>query len=76
MRAWQVQELGDPEHALKLAEVEEPRSGDVVIEVRAAALNFFDILLCRGEYQEKPELPFTPGGEIGPGEARQPEHLR
>jgi NADPH2:quinone reductase len=64
MRAWQVQELGDPEHALKLAEVEEPRSGDVVIEVRAAALNFFDILLCRGEYQERPELPFTPGGEI------------
>ena len=64
MRAWQVQELGDPEQALKLAEVEEPRSGEVVIEVRAAALNFFDILLCRGEYQERPELPFTPGGEI------------
>ena len=32
--------------------------------MRAAALNFFDILLCRGEYQERPELPFTPGGEI------------
>jgi NADPH:quinone reductase len=66
MRAWQVQRLGDPEQALKLAEVEEPRteSGEVVIEVQAAALNFFDILLCRGEYQERPELPFTPGGEI------------
>ena len=35
-----------------------------MIEVRAATLNFFDILLCRGEYQERPELPFTPGGEI------------
>src|SRR3954452_2129107 len=66
MRAWQVQRLGDPEQALKLAEVEEPRteSGEVVIEVQAAALNFFDVLLCRGEYQERPELPFTPGGEI------------
>jgi NADPH:quinone reductase len=66
MRAWQVQRLGDPEQALELAEVEEPRPepGDVVIEVRAAALNFFDVLLCRGEYQERPELPFTPGGEI------------
>jgi NADPH:quinone reductase len=66
MRAWQVQQLGDPERALKLVEVEEPSpaSGEVVIEVEAAALNFFDILLCRGEYQERPELPFTPGGEI------------
>jgi NADPH:quinone reductase len=66
MRAWQVQRLGNPEQALKLAEVEEPRPepGEVVIEVEAAALNFFDILLCRGEYQESPELPFTPGGEV------------
>src|SRR5215212_10149471 len=66
MRAWQVQRLGDPDQALQLVEVDEPRPepGEVVIEVRAAALNFFDILLCRGEYQERPELPFTPGGEI------------
>jgi NADPH:quinone reductase len=66
MRAWLVQQLGDPEQALKLVEVEEPSPapGEVVIEVEAAALNFFDILLCRGEYQERPELPFTPGGEI------------
>ena len=66
MRAWQVQQLGDPEQALKLVEVEDPtpEPGEVVIEVEAAALNFFDILLCRGEYQERPELPFTPGGEI------------
>ena len=66
MRAWQVQRLGDPEQALQLAEVDDPRPepGEIVIEVRAAALNFFDILLCSGEYQERPELPFTPGGEI------------
>lgn len=66
MRAWQVQRLGDPDQALELAETEDtsPGPGEVVIDVHAAALNFFDILLCRGEYQERPELPFTPGGEI------------
>lgn len=66
MKAWQVRQLGDPEQALRLEEVEEPEPGrgEVVVEVRAAALNFFDILLCRGEYQERPDLPFTPGGEI------------
>jgi NADPH:quinone reductase len=35
-----------------------------VVAVEAAALNFFDILLCKGEYQERPETPFTPGGEV------------
>ena len=66
MRAWQVHELGDPKSALVLEEVEEPEPGpgEVVIEVEAAALNFFDILLCRGEYQERPPLPFTPGAEV------------
>ena len=66
MRAWQVHELGDPKSALNLVETPEPRSGsdEVVVEVEAAALNFFDILLCKGEYQEKPDLPFTPGAEV------------
>jgi NADPH2:quinone reductase len=66
MRAWQVKELGEPKDALILEEVEdpEPGSGEVVVEVEAAALNFFDILLCRGEYQEHPPLPFTPGAEV------------
>lgn len=66
MRAWQVRELGDPREALELVETEmpDPGPGEVVVEVEAAALNFFDILLCRGEYQEKPELPFTPGAEV------------
>lgn len=66
MRAWQVQELGNPKDALALVETEEPSPdpGEVVVEVEAASLNFFDILMCRGEYQEKPDLPFTPGGEV------------
>ena len=65
MRAWRVHELGDPWEVLKLEEVKEPEPGpgEVVVEVEAAALNFFDALLCRGEYQERPEIPFIPGGE-------------
>ena len=49
MRAWRVRELGDPEEALKLEDVEEPRCrnrASARVEVEAAALNFFDILLC------------------------------
>lgn len=66
MRAWQVRELGDPTEVLTLVEVEPPMPGpgEVVVEVEAAALNFFDILLCQGKYQERPPLPFTPGAEV------------
>ena len=35
-----------------------------MIAVKAAALNFFDTLITRGKYQVKPELPFSPSGEI------------
>ncbi len=66
MRAWQVQELGEPQDVLRLVDVAapEPGPGEVQIQVDAAALNFFDALLCRGTYQEKPPLPFTPGAEV------------
>ena len=42
----------------------EPGPGQVLVRVHAVACNFPDILLCQGRYQEKPELPFTPGMEI------------
>ncbi|MEW9033746.1 MAG: alcohol dehydrogenase catalytic domain-containing protein, partial [Planifilum fimeticola] len=66
MRAWQVSKLGDPRKALRLVELPKPSpaAGEVLIRVRAAAVNFLDILLCQGKYQEKPPLPFTPGAEI------------
>jgi NADPH2:quinone reductase len=66
MRAWQVSKLGDPREALRLVELPKPSpaAGEVLIRVRAAAVNFLDILLCQGKYQEKPPLPFTPGAEI------------
>src|SRR5438067_9215568 len=38
--------------------------GSVVIEVKAAGVNFPDVLTVQGKYQVKPELPFTPGNEF------------
>ncbi|HWS47714.1 MAG TPA: alcohol dehydrogenase catalytic domain-containing protein, partial [Acidimicrobiia bacterium] len=66
MRALRVHELGEPERALRLEEVPvpEPRAGEVRLRVHAASLNFPDVLMCRGEYQVKPPLPFTPGAEV------------
>ncbi len=66
MRALRVHELGEPSDVLRLEELPlpDPGSHQVRIRVAAAALNFADDLLCRGQYQEKPELPFTPGMEL------------
>jgi len=66
MRSWQVKEIANPDQALALSEIEKPQrqDGEVLIKTKTAALNFFDILLCQGKYQEKPDLPFTPGAEI------------
>jgi NADPH2:quinone reductase len=66
MRAWRAHALGEPEEVLRLDELAtpQPASGEVVVAVEAASLNFPDVLVCRGEYQERPPLPFTPGIEI------------
>ena len=42
----------------------EPGYGEVLIDVRAAGVNFPDILTIEGKYQFKPTLPFIPGGEV------------
>lgn len=42
----------------------DPSDGQVVVAVEACALNFFDTLITRGKYQFKPDLPFSPGGEV------------
>ena len=64
MRAVRVHELTGPE-ALRVDEVADLQAapGQVVIDVRAAGVNFPDILITRGQYQFKPALPFSPGGE-------------
>ena len=66
VKALRVHELGEPEQVMVLEERPEPdvRPGDVRLRVHAAALNFPDVLMCRGEYQVKPPVPFTPGAEV------------
>jgi NADPH2:quinone reductase len=44
-------------------ELPPPGAGDIRIRVRAASVNFPDILTIQGKYQHKPELPFVVGGE-------------
>ena len=77
MRAVVCPELG-PLDTLVIEDraVAEPTEGLVVVDVRAAGVNFVDGLICQGTYQLKPDAPFVPGSEIagvvaavGPGVA-------
>ena len=65
MRAVLCKELGMPE-SLVLEEVPGliPGPGQVLISVQACGVNFPDTLIIQGKYQFKPDLPFSPGGEI------------
>lgn len=55
-----------PASTLAFEEIADPTAGpgEVVVAMRACALNFFDTLIIRDRYQFKPALPFSPGGEI------------
>ena len=66
MTAWQAADLGDPADVLRRVEVPVPSPGpdQVLVEVYSTALNFPDVLLARGQYQERPPLPFVPGVEF------------
>jgi NADPH2:quinone reductase len=74
MRAVQVVEPTGPEH-VEVRDVPDPAPGpdDVLVEVHAVGVSFPDLLLSRGEYQLKPEPPFTLGVDFagtvvsGPG---------
>jgi NADPH2:quinone reductase len=65
MRALQCTRWGGPE-ALALAEVTPPalRGGEIRVAVAAAGINFADLLMIAGKYQENPPLPFSPGFEV------------
>src|SRR4051812_24301303 len=79
MRALQCQTLGKPSD-LKLVDLPDlppPKTGEIKVKVASGGLNFADTLMIAGQYQQKPELPFTPGLElagtvleVGPGETR------
>jgi NADPH2:quinone reductase len=64
MRALLLTRLEGPD-ALEMGEVPEPETpGAVIIEVHAAGVAFADLLMTRGKYQLRPELPFVPGSDI------------
>jgi NADPH2:quinone reductase len=66
VKAWRVAELGEPKEVLRLVEVADPTPGpgQLVVRVLASPANFPDVLMCRGLYQVRPDLPFTPGVEL------------
>jgi NADPH2:quinone reductase len=55
-----------PPDSLELQDLPDlvPGPGEVAIDVRAAGVNFPDVLTVQGKYQVKPPLPFTPGNEF------------
>jgi NADPH2:quinone reductase len=65
VRAVVLRETGGPER-LEPAEVPEPEAGDgeVIVRVRAAGVNFADVLVRQGRYPQAPELPTVPGAEV------------
>ncbi|MES2032816.1 MAG: NADPH:quinone oxidoreductase family protein [Pseudomonadota bacterium] len=66
MRALVVESLGELYAGTHVREVPTPTAGpgEVLVKVRAASVNFPDLLMTKGEYQLKPPLPFTPGLDL------------
>lgn len=65
MNAWLCTDPTGPD-ALQWTELPtpEPKAGEVRVAVRAASLNFPDLLIVQNKYQMKPPLPFVPGTEF------------
>jgi len=65
MKAVVCKEFGPPD-SLRVEELPSPRAGagEAVISVKAASVNFPDVLIIQNKYQFKPPLPFSPGSEL------------
>ncbi len=66
MRALVVETLAEDYAGCVLRDIAAPAplAGEVLVRVRAASINFPDLLMTRGAYQHKPPLPFIPGLEL------------
>ncbi|NKX44391.1 NADPH:quinone oxidoreductase family protein [Roseicyclus persicicus] len=63
MRAFQVQEIG-AEPGLAELPLPEPGPGEIRVRIAACGLNFADLLMIKGQYQDTPPAPFTLGMEL------------
>src|SRR5258706_2250218 len=65
MKAVLCKQFGPPE-SLVVEDLPSPKAGpgEVVISVKAASVNFPDVLIIENKYQVKPPLPFSPGSEL------------
>ncbi|KQY97970.1 NADPH:quinone oxidoreductase [Pseudolabrys sp. Root1462] len=65
MKALLCTHYGPPED-LEVVEIVDPvpGPGEVLVRIKAAALNFFDTLIIQGKYQTKPTFPFSPSAEF------------
>ena len=63
MRAYHVPSDGAPA-ALTRIDRPEPGAGQIRVRIAACGLNFADLLMLEGRYQDTPEAPFTPGMEV------------
>jgi len=65
LKALLCRQFGPPE-SLVLEEVPSPKAGpgEVVVSIKAASVNFPDVLIIQNKYQFKPPLPFSPGSEL------------
>ena len=65
MKAVMCTEFGPPEKLeIKEVPMPSPSTGQVRIKVEACGVNFPDTLIIENKYQYRPELPFSPGGEV------------
>jgi len=66
MEALRVEHLSDDLSGVRIADIPAPEraEGEVIVRVRAASLNYPDLLMTRGGYQFKPDVPFTSGMEL------------
>ena len=65
MQAWICNDASGPEALTwQEAPTPDPGSGEVRVAIKAASLNFPDLLIVQGKYQMKPPLPFVPGAEF------------
>lgn len=78
MRAWQITTLGVPAE-LRSLPLPQPGPGEARLRIHACGLNFADLLMAEGRYQDRPALPFIPGLECagvveahGPGVSQPP----